>query len=312
MSFVSISCPQCSAPLPRVAIWRTVTCGFCGALITREEPLVKRETFRQALARARVEAGGGIGEIECSGVAYHLIQRLGGGERSEVYLARSAGLQPFLATIKRSTSPDAKDRYQREAWVLRELHDLPSGPAAAYALQRLPEFVSCGPVVGGSGGYALVLRHPVGYWGSLAALNGRFPDGIDPRHAVWIWRRILDVLHFIHAQGWAHGDVRPEHALVHPEEHGIRLIGWGSAVKGADAPTRAADLQRSAKVAMVLVNGNSTSIPGHVPGSLARLLGGASDDPGFCENHGARGLDALLQEAAREAFGPPAFIPLLL
>jgi serine/threonine protein kinase len=312
MSFVAISCPQCSAPLPRVAVWRSVTCGFCGALVTRQDSLVKRDTFRQALARAGGGSAGSGGEIECCGVAYHLIQRLGQGDLSEVHLARSVGTQPYLATIKRSSSPDAAARYQHEARVLRELHDSESGQAAAYASQRLPEVVSCGPVTGGSGGFALVLRHPVGYWGSLAALNARFPDGIDPRHAVWIWRRLLDVLHFIHAQGWAHGDVRPEHALVHPEDHGIRLIAWGNAVKGADLKTRAADLQRSARVAMVLVNGNSTSIPRDVPEPLARILNSAGQDPGFCEKHGARGLDAMLLEAAREAFGPPAFIPLVL
>jgi serine/threonine protein kinase len=312
MSFVAISCPQCSAPLPRVAIWRSVTCGFCGALVTRQESVVKRDTFRQALARAGGGSAGPAGEIECSGVAYHLIQRLGKGELSEVYLPRSVGAQPFLATIKRSSSPAAEARFQREASILRELHASQSGQAAAYASQRLPEAVACGPITGGSGGFALVLRHPVGYWGSLAALNAHFPNGIDPRHAVWIWRRMLDVLHFIHAQGWAHCDVRPEHALVHPEDHGIRLIAWGNAVKGADLKTRAVDLQRSARVALVLVNGNSTSIPHHVPEPLARILNNSSQDPGFCEKLGARGLDAMLLEAAREAFGPPAFIPLVI
>ena len=312
MSFVSINCPQCSAPLPRVAIWRSVTCAFCGALIQREQSVVKRDSFRQALVRARGESGVSSIEIDCSGRGYHLLQRLGEGDRSEVHLARSIGTQPFLVTIKLSTSPDADVHYQREAMTLRELHASQSEQAAAYAAQRLPEVVSCGPVTGEGRGFALVLRHPVGYWGSLAALNERFPDGIDPRHAVWIWRRMLDVLHFIHAQGWTHGDVRPEHGLVHPEYHGIRLISWGKAVRDTDPRKRALDLQYSARVALMLVNGNKTSIPHHVPETLARLLDKASHDLDFCENHGARGLESLLLEAAREAFGPPAFVPLLL
>lgn len=312
MSFVSINCPQCSAPLPRVAIWRTVTCAFCGALIQREQSVVKRDSFRQALIRARGGTGVSSVGIECSGVAYHLLERLGEGDRSEVHLARSIGTQPFLVTIKLSTSPDADACYQREALALRELHASQSEQAAAFAAQRLPEVVSCGPVTGGDRGFALILRHPVGYWGSLAALNERFPDGIDPRHAVWIWRRMLDVLHFIHAQGWTHGDVRPEHALVHPEDHGIRLISWGNAVKESNPRKRALDLQHSARVALMLVNGNKTSSPHQVPESLGRLLDKAGHDPDFCETHGARGLDSLLLEAAREAFGPPAFVPLVL
>jgi len=117
---------------------------------------------------------------------------------------------------------------------LRELQAIHSDGAGAYFSQHLPEVVAEGEVEGGSHGQrALVLRHPNGYWGSLAALSVCFAQGIDPRHAVWIWRRMLGVLSYIHAVGWAHGDVRPEHALVHPQDHGVRLIGWASALRGA-------------------------------------------------------------------------------
>ena len=59
LSLLALSCPQCSAPLPRAARWRTVNCSYCGATITRGEETVERESFRAALRRANADVAGG-------------------------------------------------------------------------------------------------------------------------------------------------------------------------------------------------------------------------------------------------------------
>lgn len=309
MPHVPLTCPQCSAPLPRVAIWRAVTCGFCGALITRTESLVRRDTFRQALSRAKAAAAVQGTTVVCAGVAYRIIDDLGGTCETSVYLACSTGAHPYLATVCLSSAVGAASRCTREAEVLRQLAD---GIASGYGLRLLPEVVAFGPVADGDGRFALVLRHPAGFWGSFAALNQRFPDGIDPRHAVWIWRRMLEVLQLVHGMGWTHGDIRPEHGLVHPADHGVLLIGWASAVNGGGAKGRAEDLSRTARVVMMLLGGDGEAMPAAVPEALSRLVSNAGHDVSFCEKHGATGLDALLRDAAREAFGPPAFVPLVI
>jgi serine/threonine protein kinase len=280
-----------------VALWRAVKCGSCGALITKSESIVTRDSFRQALVRARQS----VGDIQCAGHQYRLLELLGTGEMSQVYLAQRVGAVPYLATIKLSSSPPAVTRYAREAEVLRELHALSP---------LLPEVIAQATLDGDSSRQALVLAHPNGYWGSLADLNARFPEGLDPRHAVWIWRRMLDALHFVHAHGWSHGDVRPEHALVHAGDHAVRLISWGGAAK--DARHQALDLVRCARTVMVLVSGASgaDTLPGRVPVPLANLVTRASRDETFCRTQGAQGLDDLLRAAAQEAFGPPSFVPL--
>ena len=158
-----------------------------------------------------------------------------------------------------------------------------------------------------------MLRHANGYWGSLAVLNSRYPQGLDPRHAVWIWRRLLEVLGFIHRSHWCHGDVRPEHALVHPQDHGIRLIGWRAACAGASAQAQALDLMHSARVVQVLLGGSAPErMPQQVPAGLAELITRASEETAFCRQHGAVGLDALLKTMAAAAFGKPTFVPLIL
>lgn len=314
MAWVAVTCPQCSAPLPRVAIWRSVKCPACGSLITRTEQVVKRDTFRQALNRAQLGAGVVAGsEVLCGGNRYVLMQTLGRGSASEVHLARRLGPLPLLATMKLSIHPADADSLKREAENLRALNEA-DGSAGVYAAQCLPEVIACSMLEDGSARLALILRHPNGFWGSLAALGARFPQGIDPHHAVWIWRRMLDVLHFIHAQGWAHGSVSPEHALVHPQDHGVRLIGWAEARENATPQDIAADLMRSARVVQVLLGGASSAdtLPAQVPTVLASLVTRAANDEAFCIAQGASGIDSQLVSVAREAFGPPVFVPLVL
>ncbi len=308
MSWVALNCPQCGAPLPRMAIWRSVTCGSCGALITRSEAVVTRDSFRRAWQRARAEFGSG-NTMECGGERYLLMQSLGDGEISQVYLAQRIGMQPFLATVKLSSAPSAAGRYAREAQVLRKLREA-DGAADFF----LPQAVAQGAVEGVKGQHALVLRHPNGFWGSLAALSERFPKGIDPRHAVWIWRRMLTVLGLIHRQGWRHGDVRPEHALVHPADHGVLVIGWAAAKEGAGPTEQAMDLMRSARVIQVLLCGvnEGGGAPHGVPEDLAGLVKQAANDEAFCRSQRAEGLDAALKSVAQAAFGPPRFLTLTI
>jgi serine/threonine protein kinase len=313
MNWVAVACPQCGAPLPRLALWRAVNCRACGSLIVKRESLVKREDFRQALVRARHDAGAAHHSMQCGGASYALLQSLGHGEISQVHLARRVGAFPLLVTIKLSSASTAARRYAQEAAVLRELQATDGG-TAAYFSQRLPEVVAQGCVDDRPDRQALVLRHPNGFWGSLAALNEAFPAGLDPRHAVWIWRRLLEVLGFIHDHGWCHGDVRPEHALVHPQDHGVNLIGWAAARKGASAQDQAGDLTRSARVVSVLLSGASErgGVPSHVPADLAQLVARAAAGADFCRSQRAHGLDAALRAAARAAYGPPSFLPLTL
>jgi serine/threonine protein kinase len=239
-----------------------------------------------------------------------LVHVLGASELSRVYLARRVGSLPLLATIKLSSASRAEALYAREAEVSRELQLLDRDGAGVYFSPLLPEVMAHGAVDRNHGGRALVLRHPTGYWGSLASLNERFAAGLDPRHAVWIWRRMLEIMNFIHTNGWCHGDVRPEHALVHPPNHGVRFIGWSSARKGAGEKDQAADLCRSARVVQVLLCGTSgPNLPDSVPAGLARLVTRAATDEGFCRSQGGDGLDAQLRAEATVAFGPPSYVP---
>lgn len=61
---------------------------------------------------------------------------------------------------------------------------------------------------------------------TLAHIRNVFPKGVDPRHGVWIFRRLLMALAFAHDQGLVHGAVVPSHVLIEPQDHAVVLIDW--------------------------------------------------------------------------------------
>lgn len=66
---------------------------------------------------------------------------------------------------------------------------------------------------------------------SLADVIKAYPNGLDFRDAVWMFKRLLMALGFVHRKGVVHGAVLPTHVLVHPTEHGAKFIDWAYAVQ---------------------------------------------------------------------------------
>lgn len=313
LPLIALSCPQCSAPLPRAARWRTVQCSYCGATVTLGgSPSVERAAFRDALMRQRAGQAAGRA-FGWRGERYAVLAPLGAGRHSEVLLARRIGAPPRHVTAKLARDADGAAALARELEVLQSLQQL-DAPGAAYFTQRLPQPIGLSLAQDDTGAehMALLLRHPPGYWGSLAEVLPGHPEGIDPRHAVWLWRRMLEVLAFVHDCGWVHGDIAPEHALVHPRDHGVLLIGWARAHTPAQAERAVAqDLARSAWTVRTLLHGLHDGEPGtgaRTPAPLAALLRQCSDPADAALRGGARGIEQALSAAARDAFGAPQFV----
>lgn len=301
----SPSCPQCGGSLPRQALWRTVACSYCKAVVTLNTRWVERADFHAAWARAHTHPAGSGDWLTLRGASYRLLEPLGRGERSEAWLAERHGPARMRAVLKLAPL-DAHDALAREAETLHHLQGLTAAGSAYFSL-RLPQPLAHGLTHEHA---ALALRAWPGFWGSLADVLAFNPTGIaDARHAVWLWRRVLELLGYLHDQGWSHRDLRPEHWLIHPADHGVNLVGWGRAARGADP---AVDLQQSAWAIRMALAGSvdaAPAIPAHCPPALAQLLLQASEDRDWCRSEGADGLTRQLSAAALADFGLPRFVP---
>jgi Lipopolysaccharide kinase (Kdo/WaaP) family len=317
MPFISLVCPQCAAPLPRAAYWRTVTCVYCGTTVTRGAEVVQAAGFHQAYGRVHQDHDVPSRVLRVGSHRYGVLAGLGGGVLSEVFLARR--IHPFSGpvTLKLGRDPASSPSLRHEAEVLLQLQAL-GGAGSAYFSQRLPQLVISGSTPDGTGRdvHALVLRHPAGHWGSLADAARVLGSGLDPRHVVWMWRRVLEVLGYLHDNGWSHGDLGAEHLLVHPANHGVLIIGWSQAQKNGKAAPRdlmqLAWTMRSLLAGPALDSSGAPVLPASVPAPLATLLRAASEDTKWIAQHGAHDMLAQVAQAAREAFGPPRFLPLVL
>jgi len=301
VDFQSLNCPQCGGVLPRQAIWRTVACPYCSATVTRSDSVVDIARYHEALERFQGESAGH--DARCGERHYRTIHTLYQGAGTRVMLARRCGRLGELVVLKYADAA----KLEREHDVLRQLQS-DTSPGSAYFSRRLPESIGLGQ--DGHGGKVLVLRHAPGYWGSLAEVHKRYGHGLDSRHVVWMWRRVLEVLAHVHSIGWSHGELSLEHMLVHPSDHGILLIGWSGAKRHDD---QARDLMQSAWSMRALLAGPGTgddapAIPASVPAPLAQLLQRASTDTHWLRAQGAAGLHQQLTSAAEAAFGPPRFL----
>src|SRR5262249_26100225 len=133
-----------------------------------------------------------------------------------------------------------------------------------------------------------------GYY-SLAEIRAAYPEGLDARDAVWMIRRVFEVLGWVHSLGYVHGAVLPEHVLIHPIEHGARLVGWSYAVQAGqrikaisaarknfypsyvmrrEAVTGKLDVQLAAECASLLIADKNLVMSTDVPNELAQFFAG--------------------------------------
>ena len=73
---------------------------------------------------------------------------------------------------------------------------------------------------------------------TLADVKKAYPSGLDFRDVVWMFNRMLEGLSFIHEQKVVHGGLVPTNVMIHPINHGGKLIDWCYAVRSGHLRTR--------------------------------------------------------------------------
>jgi serine/threonine protein kinase len=145
------------------------------------------------------------------------------GAICDLYASRSA---ERLSVIKMPRSAEHNDRIEREAMILRRL--------SAKGDKRFVAFVPnayelCRAIIASEELTCLVIDPLDGFY-TLAEVMRAYPGGIGPREAAWMWRRLLIAIGFAHEVGVIHSNVEPHHVMIHPEKHGLVLVGWGGSV----------------------------------------------------------------------------------
>ncbi|PTL81384.1 serine/threonine-protein kinase [Vitiosangium sp. GDMCC 1.1324] len=333
-----LKCPQCNAPLAPSRFARSVICSFCGTTVLVDQTAVSAARFREAFQSWNLPSHLGYTSWWSIGDSHWAPGRLiARGEHSDVYLAERARWPTERVLLKVLREPGDAPLFQHEWDVLEQLQQSTANGAATFTT-RLPQPVVRGVLREGprAGAQAMALRWTSGFVHTFEAVRNAYPAGIDPRVSIWMWRRILETLSFIHSTGLVHGAVLPQHLLVQHGEHGVRLVGFSctdlagarlstvssrfedfypTRLLGSKTLTPSVDLVMSARCIIAVLGGEPSrgSVPGSVPGPLAALLRRVASAEGLDESQGgAWTLREQVGEVGSAVFGRPSFHPLVM
>ncbi|MCP3097472.1 hypothetical protein LZ198_01140 [Myxococcus sp. K15C18031901] len=329
-----LKCPGCGANLPPPSsISSILTCDYCGAMVSAKGVTVWPRPARPAddppFAPDRPR-------VTVEDTRYVLLGRLGRGDSSDVFLARRDARLTEMVVIKVARALADADLSSDEYTTLETLQGS-TAQGAEHFTRLLPQPVARGLAkeAGGTPRPATVYRWASGFQHAFTELREVYAEGIDPRAAVWMWKRALELLGFVHRSGYVHGAVLPPHLLVHPRDHGLMLVGWTHALprggRGSaralstahrafypealwrgGAPSTATDAAMCARSLVWVLGGDPSTgtTPTRVPPPLADLLR-AQCEPAN-DDVDAWALKEQVSAAAHEAFGPSRFTPFTL
>jgi len=295
LTLSTLTCPSCGGPVtPSTA--GVVTCIYCARAL-----LGAADASWELRTNVREEDDSLDTRPWCRVDGQKLLVhgQLGAGETSDVFLGERAQHPTERVVIKVCRSAESARPFATQWKRLLRLGESEDRRAPVMTT-LLPQLVVAGTMKSRTrdGLAALVTRWRSGYQYTLVDVRRAYPSGIDARTAVWIWRRLLDLLAWIHENGVVHANVRPEHVLVHPRDHGAVLVGWSRATLLEKRRGATEDILGSTESLRYVLGGA-------IPSPLQSVLDSA--ERGF-ESDASR-LNEMIRVAAREAFGAPKYHP---
>jgi hypothetical protein len=297
--------------------------------VTLERYAVKAADYRRTLEDYAQAAGSNV--IVVANAPFRVLGRIATGHSTDVWLAERATRLTERVVVKILRNAEDEPLLRNEQEVLHELEQS-SAQGAQFFATFLPQRAAFGVGTGegAAGRLTAVFREPAGFSHTLLGVQRASPGGLDPRHLVWVWRRSLELLGWVHLSGFVHGSVLPEHLLLNARDHATRLVGFSCAARvGARLVAEAAkdralypqpvlageplsaqtDLIMLARTLLRVWGGHATQAAPAMPAPLARLLEREASGLGKL---GAWQLSEEVASAAKHCFGPPKFVELRL
>jgi hypothetical protein len=212
-------CDACGAPLDARAWDAFVLCRYCAS------------TNRVGAPQPGTLPDDGRPRLSVGGRTYVIEGLLARGDVSDVYRARWSVRLGELVVLKVCRSAGDEDLLRREHRILEALVTSADASSASLA-SRLPQPIALGPVrVSDRERLVAVYRWHSGFLHTLPDIARAHPGGIDDPIVVWVTKRLLELLGFVHRAGVVHGAVLPPHVLVQPRNHGAMLVGFATATR---------------------------------------------------------------------------------
>lgn len=256
---------------------------------------------------------------------YNVTHTLAQGDLATVYGGYCSGSDPGVGDIvvKVVDDPADNDLLRNEIRMLK-LFNADAGIYSKHLPTLLDEFKS-------SDGHAgMIARKLDGY--DLYSVREKHPNGIDPRHIIWVFRRCLSALGYAHSKGIIHGNLEPAHILIRAKDHNIFVVDWCYAiykpgvtgqgfhclnedysppeVEQRKPPLPSSDLYSLAKCMIFLLGGNiaDNTMPDAVDDRIQRFIRFFIKPSPIQRAQDAWEMYHKLDQLRREVYGPHQFI----
>lgn len=167
--------------------------------------------------------------IEAKGKRYVLVDEAGVGDLCDLFVCTiTNGSAEHKALFKIVRDGRDNDLMEAEAKTLRKLY--PPGAKDEKFYRFFPKLSDSFIVRGPSYQRRVNIMSWFPEHRGLDEVLRVFPDGIDFRDMVWMFKRILHGIGFAHQNQIVHGALIPPHVLIHPVDHGAKIVDWAYAV----------------------------------------------------------------------------------
>jgi serine/threonine protein kinase len=300
--------------------------------------------------------------VEIGGIAYKLSQRFSQGDLCDLYdcdyipptpkpedkPTREMTVWDFLTEPDEGDPVDAvsvlfkvvrsrldNDLVRNEAEVLGQLY--PADQKDEKYFRYLPKLYNSFSYSGNDGARTVNLLAKYDGFYSMSDVLGVYPKGLDYRDAVWMYKRLIVGLGYVHNRGFIHGAVLPTHVLVHPVQHGARIIDWSYAVKRSEGtkvkaiskayrafyapeilarrvPTPATDIYMATACFLVMIGGDieTQKMPDEVPQPIQKFIRRCLLASPSARPDDAWKLHDELEELLKTTVGKPKYRPLVM
>jgi hypothetical protein len=155
------------------------------------------------------------------------------GDFSRLYRARTGDAAARPVIVKIAAAPTDNPALEHEARIVGRFHGAPADDPLRRTARYVPALFDSFllPDAAGRRFRVNVLPYEDGFV-ALSDVLAAYPDGLDPRDAAWICRRVLAQTLAAAMAGVVHGALTPDHVLIHPLSHEPRHIGWSHALDG--------------------------------------------------------------------------------
>lgn len=202
-----------------------------GGLVIADKAMASLNRWRD-LAEEKIKAGKWGQPTSTTtiqaGNLYIDVEPMCAGDICDLYLG-SYGADG-KAVIKIARDPRDRDLVENECKTLARLHAKPDKESVHFS-KYIPTFIEATRIKNGNKERAATIITHVSGGYTLAQVMKRYSDGLDARHVAWIWKRLLECLDWVHRKGIVHGAITPDHILILPENHGVKLLDWSYATE---------------------------------------------------------------------------------